>query len=202
MKKLLALLCVLACLITCGCSPTQQNTPSAAVESYIKEEQKQMKAEGLESINGADIEEFEEFMSAETAKEFITSITDFDYKVNSETVDGDKATVNVTITSYDFGSWFANSLTSYFQIAFTQAFSGASEEEITAAALDVFTEEFQTMKNNGKTKATTVDFTLNKIDEDWVVDADASEDAFTNAITGGMVEAVEEALSGLGAAFE
>ena len=59
------------------------------------------------TLNSADLGG----MSKETAEKFVGKVLEFDYAFGEETINDDKATVDVTITTYNFTSMFSDMLT-------------------------------------------------------------------------------------------
>ena len=57
-------------------------------------------------------------------------IFDFDYKLSDEKIDGDKATVKVSITTYDLGGAIEDFVSEYLTQAITLSFSGTSDKQI------------------------------------------------------------------------
>lgn len=200
MKKLLLSLCVL-CLLVCGCS--QSPKPSNTVDTFLKERKNlgnnNLADLGLGSLEGETGMDFDE----ETLTSLINAIGDYDYVVNSEKEDGDKATVNVTITTYDFSEWISNSLTGAISEAFSLALAGdTSDEAINEAMNKVFKEQTDAVIAAGKTKSTTVDIICKKVDGNWEVDEQATGDALADALSGGMLSSMEGLESQLESMFQ
>ena len=189
MKKLLLSLCVL-CLLVCGCSQTAK--PSNTVDIFLKEGKNagnnNLADLGLDSLEGETGMDFDE----ETLTSLVNAIGDYDYVVNSEKEDGDTATVNVTITTYDFSEWIVNALTESISQAFALALTGeTSDEAINEVMNKVFKEQTDAVIAAGKTKSTTVDIICKKVDGNWVVDEEASGVALADALSGGMLSSME-----------
>ena len=189
MKKILLSLCVL-CLLVCGCS--QSSKASNTVDTFLKEGKNvgnnNLEDLGLGSLEGETGMDFDE----ETLTSLINAIGDYDYVINSEKEDGDTATVNVTITTYDFSEWIINSLTEAISQAFALALTGeTSDEAINEVMNKVFKEQTDAVIAAGKTKSTTVDIICKKVDGNWEVDEEASGVALADALSGGMLSSVE-----------
>lgn len=118
----------------------------------------------------------------------LNKIKDFDYSVSNEKIDGDKATVDVHITSYALDQTFAAWVQEYFAWAMGQALSGASQEEITAGASDMFV---QKVNESQKSHEEDVTLTLTKKNGEWKLDALDSGNSLYNAITGGLFDAIK-----------
>lgn len=197
MKKLLVSLFVL-CLLICGCSPKEVKA-SAAVETYFTEHKNQIKEGDFESLGLGELTaDGEDGFDEEVLKKLITSIGDYDCKVNSETEDGDTATVNVTISTYDFSAWFSNSLSAAIGEVITLSLSGNdSDEAMTEIMNKVFNEQTDAIISAGKTKTTTLDIICKKDNGQWVVDEEATGEELYDALTGGLLSSLTEMASGL-----
>lgn len=172
MKKLLVML--LALIMCFGMTACSKDSPSDA----LKADMENAKA-GSEDLIG----DMDETLGEEVGKDFVDKMLDFDYKLGEETVDGDTATVETTITTYPFGEIFGQVLTDYI----TEAFSNPdiTEEEAQALMESMMGEALAAAE---KSYETTFDVTLKKEDGAWVVQED---DALANALTGGMYDLVE-----------
>lgn len=123
-------------------------------------------------------------------------IYDFDYAIGEETIEGDTATVNVSITTYDLGTVFKTAMGNYISTALGMAFAGASQEEMEAALYEGLQSELDSLTEKDYTAD--VNLTLTKTDNGWMLDA--LSDEATDALTGGLESAaneVSESLSSL-----
>lgn len=123
-------------------------------------------------------------------------IYDFDYTIGEETIEGDTATVNVSITTYDLGTAFKTAMGNYISTALGMAFAGASQEEMEAALYEGLQSELDSLTEKDYTAD--VNLTLTKTDNGWMLDA--LSDEATDALTGGLESAaneVSESLSSL-----
>ena len=125
-------------------------------------------------------------LSKENKQLMEEKLLDFDYVVENEKIDGDKATVDVTITTYKFADAYSNFFTEYMKEAFSMAFSGASEKEIDEKMNAVFKDEIEKLtKKESKKKGR---LSLSKKEDQWVIDEIPEDSDFMDAITGGMVK--------------
>ena len=131
---------------------------------------------GAEDLMG----DLDDSLGEEAGQAFIDKMLDFDYKLGEESVDGDTATVETTITTYPFGDIFSQVLTDYI----TEAFSNLdmTEEEGQQLMASLMTEALDKAE---KSYETTVTVNLAKEDGQWVVQED---DALANALTGGIYD--------------
>ncbi|MDO4816518.1 MAG: hypothetical protein Q4A83_07975 [Bacillota bacterium] len=139
-------------------------------------------AEDSESAEDIEIEEdTTELADAEMVKLIFSHMT---YKIIGSEINGDTATVTVDITNKDAAAAFGSAFLALLSIAF----SGASDEEIDAAFNSAFTESFESSENDSVTNNVVIN--LKMIDGKWM--ADTNNDAFLNAISGGLLSAIEE----------
>ena len=164
MKKLLVmLLALIMCFGMAACG--QKGSPSDALKADMENAKS-----GAEDLS----------LGEEAGQAFIDKMLDFDYKLGEESVDGDTATVETTITTYPFGDIFSQVLTDYI----TEAFSNLdmTEEEGQQLMASLMTEALDKAE---KSYETTVTVNLAKEDGQWVVQED---DALANALTGGIYD--------------
>lgn len=130
------------------------------------------------------------------AETFMQKMYDFDYTVGEETIDGDKATVKVTITSYDMGTAFEKAMSTYIEKAFAQALGGASQDSLEAMLYDELNKELGALTEKGHTAD--VDMTLTKVDGKWQLDefSDDAADAFSGGLLG-TINGINEKMSNL-----
>ena len=125
-------------------------------------------------------------MSKETAEKFIAKVLEFDYTYGEETINDDKATVDVTITTYNFTSMFSDMLTDLYSKAIELAFSGLTEEELEKQINELTDKALSDGldKLTEKTVSNTVKLELTKDGRSWKVDPVTDE--FTDALLGGL----------------
>ena len=124
-------------------------------------------------------------------------LTAFDYTLSNEVIDGDKASVDVTVTTYDLGAATRTALGEYLQQAIGLAFAGASEEYMTELLNDTLKDNYEPLTE--KEFEETVTLNLVKVDDEWkVADANENEEAI-DGLFGGLISAFtdfENAFSG------
>ncbi|WP_130862162.1 DUF4878 domain-containing protein [Bacilliculturomica massiliensis] len=192
MKKLFAVLLAAAmcfALFACGSDPT----PSDVVKSYLDA----VKAQDQEAIakvyageakdalfDAGDLGEEDE-MSEAFDKSMGDKFAAFEYTVKDEKVDGDKATVNVTLKTYNFGEVFSAAIEEYMSQAIALLFSDASEEEMDALMEKIFTEKLEAASLDYESDAA---IDLTKTDEGWKIDKFGDDSDFLNAVSGGLAD--------------
>ncbi len=145
-----------------GC---KSNSPSDTVKTY------------LDGIKNADektistlldeVEKENEDTQSNSYKKVVSEIQKITYTINSESVDGDKATVNVKINGPDIAGVVAQSIQKMFTSALSQAFSGTemTEEEQNKLYDDIMLECLNEVKFTDRTG----DITLEKSDNEWKI---------------------------------
>ena len=196
-KKLCSLLLILALVLSFSAcstpSPTEVTTAFLqAVKEQNTEDMAGLYAEGSWSLSEeageeADLEEDDE-LSQYFVDEVFPKLLEFDYEVLEEKIDGEKATVDVKITTYNLGDTFTAFVGEYLAQALTLAFSDADEDAIAALGASLFKEKAADME---KTYTETVSIPLSQVDGAWVVDEIDEESPFINALTGGLVDAAD-----------
>ena len=170
MKKLLILLIPFLCV---ACS-TLDNNPISQTEQYLKTYQvldekiiKKLDENMLDTYNDTQKEEYKKVM-----KEQYKSLT---YKIKDEYIDGDKATVTVAITVLDYYK-VIDEANKYFVDHKDEFYDGFN--------YDTKLNDYKLSKlKEAKDKIIyTIEITLTKIDNKWVVD-DISDETY-NKING------------------
>lgn len=123
----------------------------------------------------------------QVVKDFYGKLLDFDYTVSDEQIDGDSATVKVTVNTYNFGSIFSKAVQDTLSTAFMYAFStdqDAAQKATTQAMIDSLDTQMKSLTDKDKSATATV--SLEKQDGNWVVQPFDGD--FYNALTGGAYD--------------
>lgn len=123
----------------------------------------------------------------QVVKDFYSKLLDFDYTVSDEQIDGDSATVKVTVNTYNFGSVFSKAVQDTLSTAFMYAFStdqDAAQKATTQAMVDSLDTQMKSLTDKDKSATATV--SLEKQDGNWVVQPFDGD--FYNALTGGAYD--------------
>ena len=111
---------------------------------------------------------------------------EFDYKISEEKIDGDKATVNVKITSYNIAGFMVNWITDYMQTA-SEQFADSTPDD--SQMEQMLKESYENQKNTlKKNKKKDVKLNLVKDDGKWKVNTLKKNDELFNAINGGVID--------------
>lgn len=156
-----------------GCNT---NTPSDTVDTFLNEIKKGENADPkivgnvLEgTINSISSEENvdADSMSPEVTKEFANALKKINHKINSETIEGNTATVNVTVTGPDIGTAIITAFQKLLSITYSGSISGVekSDEEMNAIYNQHLLESLKNMKYVDQVG----DILLEKQGDKWVI---------------------------------
>lgn len=209
MKRLVAFLCsLLLCFTFVSCG---KQSPSDTVSSFL-DAIKKSDSSTIEKIYASGSFDADDILSDsddkdsnadnqdsktedldsfgdEFQKQLLSKLADFDYEISKEKIDGDKAKVDVTFTTYEFGNAFNLALSEYMQKSLALVFAGSSESEIQAIAESVFKEEFDKLTEKKFTKTITIPLTQK--DGKWIIDDLSSDENFFDAISGNLYSTVK-----------
>ena len=152
-------------LIVSGCGT---KSPSKAISeklNSIKNGNNQTISEVLNSEISQEKTDDSEYI--ESKNKMIDSVKKITYKINSETVEGDTATVNITVNGPDLADAFSKFMQKAFSDALSNAFSGNTEtqEEIDAKYDKIFSEILENMNFSDRT----MDVEMVKENKEWKV---------------------------------
>lgn len=179
LKSISIILVVMIASILAGCT----TKPTNVVNNYLDD----VKSKGIDIKQiieeSSDEDTLKELNSDRLSNEYTDEVyeklgdklKDLKYKVNSENIDGDTATVNVTVTGPDFNNVIKEVIKEAFSYILGQAFSGKqmTEEETNKYVIDLFTKHIDEAESSERTK----DIKLKKVDNKWQITYD--EDLLT-----------------------
>ena len=207
-RKLLVITAIMVIMsVLSGCGP-KIPTPTETTDSFLQA----LKSQDAEAIAGVydgtdvdlleaasdsaednetdgDSETTDTGLEAAYEEQMLPKMLDFDYELSNEQIDGDKATVDVKITTYRIGDAFTAFFSDYISQAFMLAFSDASEEDLDALATTILSGKLADLSE--KTYEKTATLSLSMKDDKWVVDNIEDSDEFLDAITGGLVTSMK-----------
>ena len=200
MRKFFAILLMITLVFTftsCGGTSktqTDQLTPTETADKFLAG----LKAKDLEAVEEyyeGDIgdltmlEEEDEPALADVINAMVDKIFDFDYVLGNEKIDGDSATVEVELTTYDFGGIIQEIMGGLMEDAFALKLTGMSQEEMEAEINELIGGKFkEALDNAAKDHTIKVPMELTRKDGKWVVKDLASSKDFLNALSGGLME--------------
>lgn len=156
-------------LIGCGGAK-----PSKGVSEYFNEVKKGDKGksndlikDSMEEVSDENAEVDE--LSEEVSNLLSESLKNLDYKINNETIDGEKATVNVTVEGDNISMALANSIVQSFGLLFEAAFTNPNmtDEESDKIMNNAMLENFKILTSDKRTG----DITLNKVEKEWIIES-------------------------------
>ena len=178
----------------CSSNPTPTQTADTflqAIKSQDSEAMAGVYAGGEVDLLDAAAESEDETEATDTGltqvyeEQMLPKMLDFDYEFSNEQIDGDKATVDVKITTYSIGDAFTSFFSDYISQAFILAFSDTSEEELDALATTLLSGKLADLTEKSYEKTATL--SLTKVDDKWVVDELEPGSDIVDALTGGLV---------------
>ena len=192
MKKLKKLALILAMMLSIvllyGCGG---KAPTAVVNEYFEKIKSgdtdvqqlfSMIEEEADKVEEADENSESDNLSEEVQNKLLEKVKEITYTVNSETIDGDNAKVNVTVKGMDLNIVIGKVMQEAFSFALTQAFSGTemTEEESDAYYNSLFSNYLDEVTYSDRT----LDIELTKVDKEWKI----SEDSIITKLLFGMDE--------------
>lgn len=135
MKKIISIVTTMILCIGCIATFTSCGTPSPTeVTTSFLEAVKAEDSDALKEVYAGDSLDFssttlldDDTEKTDAVKKFKKMLLDFDYEVTDEKIDGDKATVNVKLSTYEFGKAMTNMYTEMLENILE--FSSLSDEE-------------------------------------------------------------------------
>ena len=175
------ILTLVALMYGCG-----GKTPTNTVEEYFKALQKgDTEVENLFLSSSEDNEELEDAveeideLSDKVEEKLFKAIAKLTYTVNSESINEDTATVNVTVEGIDLAVVMVDVIQESFTYMLSQVFSGIemSEEESDNYFNTVFSEKLDGVTYSERSG----DISLTKVDGEWKI---SENDSLTTLVLG------------------
>lgn len=184
-KKILSLFMVLSLVLVSlvGCS---SSSPKGDLEEFMKEVQ----TENLIS-KGFNEYEDEEMLSKELLESMDEIVSQATFDIGKAEVDGDKATVKLTIKNKDYGRAFKDGVNETVGKIFMKIMDleDDSEEAVNEAAMKIFEESInEAIEKADREYVKELDVKMVKKDDKWQPDDDSKEDIL-DACTGGLIDA-------------
>lgn len=173
-KNIIALfMAITFCIMLYGCG---KNTPTDVVNNYFGKIQKgdfnmqELINTAAENSSNKGLGNNE--ISDETANKLLENAKEMTFKVNNQSINGDKATVNVTANSMDLGPVLTNAIREGFTYMLSQSFSNSemTDEESDEYFNGVLNKYLDQVTFSDKTQ----DITLTKGEEGWKIEVDGS----------------------------
>ncbi len=190
-KTILAAFLVLVMGLTSVVSAETAATPAETLDAFLKElREKEIEefseefppdtAAGLDEITGLD---------EELTQDLFGKLQDFEYELSNEQIDGDTATVDVTIRTYDFGKTVSDIILDFMGDAFFMSFTNPSEEEIQEKILSIVRKKTGNMEKNYEA---TVTVEMKKDGDEWVMEELSEDSPLLDALVGGLISTLKD----------
>ena len=210
---LLAALVVVVALAGCASAPSPSTVAKETLDAIKAQDFEKMKSHYAGSVDdvsisslaghvsGFDVSSLSEEDGA-MVKELIGVMTSFDYELGTEAINGDTATVDATISTYDLGTVFSEAMGDYFTDVVTNVLSGGSIDE--AEMKEQFIAKFKEKlaQHTEKTHTEKVTLNLTKTDGEWKMDS--FDEQTVDAFMGGLISSAKsftDQLESLGSAL-
>lgn len=203
MKKLVTLILTIAftAVMTAGLAACESSPgPSETTDAFLQA-MKEKDTETIKTVYTGDMPTFldsdeinalDDF-TREMVEALLPKALDFDYEIQEETINDDKAEVKVKLSTYELGDAFLEVYEKFFLTAYAAYGDDALEmddAEMEAGLSELFNEALDKLKH--KDYEQTVTLFLTEKDGKWKVDEIDSESDFYNAFLGGFNEAMED----------
>ena len=190
--KILSLLLIGIVLLS-GCAAKPETNVTAYLDELKTSISSDLNTIAIEKYFDTDVQitennqEFtlESHESNEMTLRYLELFRGFEYKVIDSKIEGDSAVVNVEITTYPVGELLSNYMVQLFSKVFEWAFSGITEEEITAKSTTLFLDLANDIQ---KTYVKTVPVYMVKKEGKWLISGDTTNYEMMDALTGGILE--------------
>lgn len=202
-KKITSILLMVALIGVLGLSAcgSKADTPTSGAEKFLKDIKKSDATEFTALMTGEKVDEQakekkskeqeEAEKEANNSKQF-KMLKDFDYKLGKEKIAKDKktATVEVTITTYDFPKAIQGYSEEIMKNMAEWQSKGTDQKKLREKMEKILNQHLEKLKKKDVVKDATIELSKNK-DGNWEVINIKDNEAFANAISGGMVDATK-----------
>lgn len=195
-KRILSIVLTLGLVFSlCACGGP---TPTDTVDTFLNG-LKTQDSEAINSVYAGDDFDFTEEMDMESdgsqpetdkvlTEKLWPMIMEFDYTLSNERINEDKATVDVTITTYNLGVAMTTFFSSYMTQALALIFDDNAESKLDKIGANLLTAELDKLTEKNCEKTATISLTAT--DEGWEIDEIEDDGDFMDALTGGMVSSM------------
>ena len=165
MKKILfGVISIITLILLTGCG--MDNTPTMKVENFLN---------NYKNLDEVVINQMGDIINIDTMMDEVQKneykeilkrqYKDLSYTIKNETIDGDRAVITTEIEVYDF--YKVNNLSELYYTTNPDKFIDESGNLVNSKYIDYRLSELKS--SNEKIKYT-IDFTLRKIDKNWIID--------------------------------
>ncbi|MEE0776470.1 MAG: hypothetical protein U0M15_05375 [Bacillota bacterium] len=144
--------------------------------------------EPLDFTPTAENNEEPQILTGERFTAVMEKLLGFDYEIGKETITDDSATVEITITTYDFGQTLESAASEVMSQVLELTLSGTSEKEINLLVEEALLNAFDQLLEKAKT--TTANVNLTKSKGGWSIDNITENQELADALTGGAYSVI------------
>ncbi len=177
-----------------------RNKPETAVRKFCNglknTDYETMSSVMLKNVEDSTSDEVKSLEENSALFEYITELDkEINYEVLDSKVEGDSATVKVSIDYKNARLVFTETLSEYFQKSLELAFSGTtpSDEEMSQILTDIFNKKRENIKAEDDNK--TVEFKCSKVDGQWMINEAPYE--VLDVMTGGLLSVADSIGNGM-----
>lgn len=208
-KKLVKILlvCFVSVTCMCGCEAKEQEdvhpeikiqelqdttSPSYIINTYIVDFKKQI---SIDFINELPLYSYQkdalDELPTDIINRLIDMLSDFDFQIINQSIEGDKAIVNVSFATYDFVGTIKKGIISITKDSIIDSItnSGKSFDEVIYENVYKIVDR---LENSKKNKTFKTSFPLNYIDGEWVNDSTTSTQLMLDSVSGGLLSSLSE----------
>ena len=193
MKKVLSLVMVAILSFTmvgCNSSPTPTETADTCIKALQALDLGSFasvydEADGEENIMST-LDEDDKQLLEDIKNSSIAKLLDFDYTLSNEKIDGEKATVDVKITTYSVEAAFKALIPKFFAFAMSEEAANMKDDQLTEKVLKMVEAEMD--KITTKDYTTTATINLVQRDGEWKVAPLDNNEKLLNGLTGGLMD--------------
>jgi hypothetical protein len=210
MKKVLCLILIAALtftMVACGIGKdsNEELNPTMTADAFLKA-LKARDAEAIAEYYAGDPKDFrftEDIADpnvAELADKLLEKILDFDYVLDNEKIDGDKATVDVHISTYDISGIIGDLTGDIFSLLMSSGSSILNGEDSAAELIKQIVEKIdEAIKTAEKDSSVKVTLKLVKQNDKWLVNDMNQTDDFFRSLFGSLQKWIDGSASFFGA---
>lgn len=179
-------------LVGCGNGPTPTETSDTFMQaiknidwdSFVSVYEDASENEKLLNLSDEDRQILDDIKASNMAKMF-----DVSYEISNEKIDGDTATVDIKMTTYNIEKLFQAILPQLMQLSVNVNTADMDEDELFEEVMKLTESKMGTLKSKNFT--TTATIKLIQKDGEWKVASLTNNKKFINGITGGLLDLVE-----------
>ncbi|PHV70802.1 hypothetical protein CS063_08520 [Sporanaerobium hydrogeniformans] len=188
---------VIFCCVGCGTDKKTDSTPTETTRKFL-DALKDQNFSAVKEIYAENIDNLPNFknkvedISPLLANKLFDKMFDFEYTIDKVELDEKnpkKATVLVTLNSYDLGKAFQSTITDYLKTDLQMTFNGATDDEIIKKAEEVIVKDIEKAEKNFVSH---VGIKLTEEEGNWKLDKIGDNPEFLNALSGNIIATINQ----------